>query len=141
MLLVKTKISLSEIHGIGLFADEFIPKGFVVWKYTPELDRVFTEDEMQGMTSLNRQFLETYCFKYHGKYYLCVDDARFMNHSTKPNCIDIGQDEIKDNDMGYTVTKADIQAGEELTCDYSFFGYTDEDLKFNLDGLEASVER
>lgn len=135
MLLVKTKLSLSAIHGVGLFADEFIPKGSVVWKYSPELDRAFTEEEMKSMSKLNRHFLETYCFKYHGKYYLCVDDARFMNHSTQPNCIDIGEDTVSDNDLGRTVTIKDIQAGEELTCDYSFFGYTDDDLRFNLEGL------
>lgn len=135
MMLVKTKLSLSGIHGIGLFADEFIPKGTIIWKYSSGLDRAFTEEELVGMSALNREFLETYCFKYFGKYYLCVDDARFMNHSTKPNCTDVGVENIKDNDLGYTATLRDIEAGEELTCDYSFFGGTEEDLEFNLFGL------
>jgi len=135
MMLVKTQLSLSGIHGIGLFADEFIPRGTVIWRYSPGLDRVFTREELMSMSELDREFLETYCFKYFGKYYLCVDDARFMNHSTNPNCTDVGVDEIKDNDMGYTAALKDIQAGEELTCDYSFFGGADEDLEFNLNGL------
>ena len=33
MLLVKTKIKSSEIAGIGLFADEFIPKGTCTWRF------------------------------------------------------------------------------------------------------------
>ena len=135
MLLVRTKLLLSGIHGIGVFGDEFIAKETVVWKYSSDLDRVFTEEDLSKMSKLNREFLETYCFKYFGKYYLCVDDARFMNHSAKPNCTDIGVDEIKDNDLGYTIAQADIRVGEEITCDYSFFGGTQEDLEFNLYGV------
>ncbi len=135
MLLVKTKLSLSGIHGIGLFADEFIPKDSVVWKYSKALDRVYAQVELDKMDKLDKEFLETYCFKYHGKYYLCVDDARFMNHSEKPNCTDIGVDDVTENDLGSTIAKVDIQKGEELTCDYSFFGGDDDDLKFNLTGL------
>src|SRR4051812_5976968 len=109
MLLVKTKLSPSGIHGIGLCSGEFIPKGTVIWKYSPGLDRVFTEEQLKAMNELDRHFLETYCFKYFGKYYLCVDDARFMNHSAHPNCMDIGEEQIKDNDLGYTMANADIQ--------------------------------
>lgn len=135
MLQVKTKLSPSGIHGMGLFAVEFIPKDTVVWKYTEGLDRVFTEKQLEGMNELDRHFLETYCFKYFGKYYLCVDDARFMNHSKTPNCTDIGVDEVTDNDLGCTVAMRDIKAGEEITCDYSFFCGSDDDLEFNLSGL------
>lgn len=135
MLMVKAKLLPSGIHGIGLFADEFIPKDTVVWKFSENLDRVFTEEELKGMGELDKKFLETYCFKYFGKYYLCVDDARFMNHSIKPNCADIGVDEIIDNDLGSTVAMVDIKVGEEITCDYTFFGGTEEDEEFNLTGL------
>lgn len=38
MLLIKTKIGPSKINGIGLFADEFIPKGTSVWRFMPSLD-------------------------------------------------------------------------------------------------------
>lgn len=33
MLLVKTRLGISSIHGIGLFADELIPKGTVTWRF------------------------------------------------------------------------------------------------------------
>lgn len=135
MLLVKTKLSLSGIHGIGLFASEFIPKNTIVWKYSKTLDRAFTQEELNKMPALDKEFLETYCFKYHGKYYLCVDDARFMNHSSKPNCTDVGVDEVVEDDLGCTMTLRDVQAGEELTCDYSFFGGNEADLEFNMSGL------
>lgn len=136
MLLVKAKLLPSGIHGIGLFADEYISKDTIIWKYSPDLDRVFTEAELNSKNELDKKFLETYCFKYYGKYYLCVDDARFMNHSAKPNCTDIGVDEVKDNDLGSTIALVDIKAGEELTCDYTLFGGTPEDEEFNLSGVE-----
>jgi hypothetical protein len=34
MLLVKTTIAPSPIHGIGLFADQFIPQGTRIWEFT-----------------------------------------------------------------------------------------------------------
>jgi SET domain-containing protein len=136
MLFVKTKLSYSAIHGIGLFADELIKKDSVIWRFTPQLDRVFTEEELQAQNPNDKEFLETYCFKYFGKYYLCVDDARFMNHSSSPNCTDIGVDEIRNNDLGYTMALTDIQPGEELTCDYRNFGGSGEDDAFNLDGIK-----
>ncbi len=40
MLLVKTKIGQSNISGIGVFADEFIPKGTVIWRYQEGFDQM-----------------------------------------------------------------------------------------------------
>ena len=122
MLLVKTKLGISPIHGVGLFADEVIPKGTIIWKYHPELDRAYTDEDLKSFDEESTKFLITYCFKYSGKYYLCVDNARFMNHSENPSCVDVGDDSVTETDMGYTMTGRDIQVGEELTCDYSGFG-------------------
>ena len=65
-----------------------------------------------------------------------MDDARFMNHSATPNCVDLEANTAADYDMGHTITIKDVQAGEELTCNYALFGNTDEDLKFNMDGVQ-----
>ena len=35
MLQVKTYLGKSNLEGVGVFADVFIPKGMVVWKYNP----------------------------------------------------------------------------------------------------------
>ena len=40
MLLVKTKLNISPIHGIGLFAVEFIPAKTIVWKFHPAIDLI-----------------------------------------------------------------------------------------------------
>ena len=38
MLLVRTYLDRSAIHGIGLFAAERIPKGTVLWRLEPSID-------------------------------------------------------------------------------------------------------
>jgi hypothetical protein len=40
MLLVRTTLRPSGVHGLGLFADEFIPKGFVIWRFDGHVDSV-----------------------------------------------------------------------------------------------------
>ena len=45
---------------------------------------------------------------------------RFMNHSTTPNCIDAKN--------GLCIAIKDIEEGEELTCDYTFFDDTWENI-------------
>jgi SET domain-containing protein len=132
MLRVKTKLGISHIPGagIGLFADEFIPKGAIIWEYHQGLDQVFEEAEFNRHSSLIRNFLITYCFRYDGKYYLCIDNARFFNHGEgdAANCY---SDEFDKFNMGYTKAKRDIHPGEELLDDYLGFGLTEEDKKYN----------
>ncbi len=130
MLTIRTSLGLSTIAGTGLFAAEFIPKGTIIWKFDPLLDQVYAEEEYQAMLPSNKSFLKTYCFMYMGNYYLCVDNARFFNHSEEPNCM---SSDFNAFNLGCTIAKRDIEIGEELTDDYSLFGFTEEDKVFNLD--------
>ncbi len=130
MLNIKTTLGSSSIAGTGLFAAEFIPKGTVIWQFDPLIDQVYTEEQFQSMSPGNRSFLKTYCFMYIGKYYLCVDNARFFNHSDEPNCM---SSDFNEKNLGVTIAKRDIEIGEELTDDYSLFGFTEKDKAFNLD--------
>jgi uncharacterized protein len=124
MLLVKTKIETSKIHGIGLFADEFIPKGTLVQKFAPGFDLIILESELQKLSEPARlQFLK-YAYKNkRGEYILCFDDTRFLNHSDNPNLIS--------NDPGDEIDVAarDIQRGEELTVNYREF---DADVEYKM---------
>lgn len=129
MLQVKTKIGQSTIHGTGLFADQFIPKGTIIWKYTSNVDREYTEDEYNKLEGLEKEYVKIYSFKFDGLYCLCCDDARFFNHSIEPNCDEL----VNDIKFGYTVAARDIEIGEELTTDYNNFGLIDSDKEFNLD--------
>ena len=120
MLLIKTKIDQSRISGIGLFADQFIPKGTVVWKFMPNFDLLMSEEEVNSLSEPAREQFYNYAFldKKYNKYMLCSDDARFFNHSDNPNC-----DERVDD---ITTAMRDIGSGEELIVNYKdFYGDID----------------
>ena len=118
MLLVKTYLAESRIHGIGLFAAQRIPKSTVVWRLEPTLDLELTEAQLEALAPPARDQIEKYTYLdlVRGTYVLCGDDARFFNHSDAPNCHD-----FPDADGGTTVAARDIAEGEELTSDYSRF--------------------
>ena len=121
MLLLKTKIKPSPIHGIGCFADEFIPKGTPIWKFVSGFDLEISEDEFEKLPSIGQDFFNRYSYGYEKDgavyYQLCGDDARFFNHSTTPNVIDVKNADGEEIE----IAARDIQEGEELTCDYRTF--------------------
>jgi SET domain-containing protein len=96
---------------LGLFAAEDIPAGTIVWALSGA-DSVLHREQVACMRRIERAFIDRYAFRIQGLYYLCADDARFMNHSTSPNTNDLNEN---------TVASRDIARGEELTCDYSRF--------------------
>ncbi len=79
MLPVKTKLDLSGIHGIGLFADEFIPKGAILWKFNSLFDLRCSEEDIERLSESSREQIQKYSYreKQPGLYVLCGDDARF----------------------------------------------------------------
>ncbi len=130
MLRVKTKLSVSRIDGIGLFADQFIARDTVVWEFNPLIDLRLKEDEIASLSEGARQQVQKYSYRDEltGLYIFCGDDARFFNHADKPNCIDVNWGPFG----GRTIAVKDIDPDEELTCNYASF---DKDLmsdKFRL---------
>lgn len=120
MLLIKTKIGPSSIHGIGLFADEFIKKDTVVWRFNPTFDMRFDEAQLNTLPEVARkQFLNyAYLNPRMQKYVLCFDDCRFINHSDNPTCLEVPSGGPEE---GLDIAARDIEKGEELTCDYGSF--------------------
>lgn len=118
MLLVKTKIGPSKIHGIGVFAAEFIPKGTIIWKFVPNFDLKFTEDEIKKFPDITQKaiFWYRYISLHSGLSIFCSDDARFYNHSDNPNTMGIDLDDTEGE--GGDIALKDIQIGEEITYDY-----------------------
>jgi len=119
MLLVKTNLNLSPINCIGLFANEFIPKGKVIWKFTPQVDLRYDQATYQQLKQQhNFEVLDKYIYKSRvsGLYILCADDARFINHAGNPNT----RDTLEDAE-GLTIAAVDILPGDEITSDYGAF--------------------
>ena len=117
---VKTKVLPSNIHGLGLFADQFIPKGTTLWKFTPGLDLKFTKAQIQSFPELAQQHLKTYGWlsKKSQMYCYAIDNGKYFNHSKTPNSLSAYYDDEEE-----LVTKAirDIEIGEEITDDYKTY--------------------
>jgi len=112
MLLVRAWVGPSKIHGLGLIAYEFIPKDTVIWRLVPGFDAILTKVEFQALSHAAQEQINHYAFFYtqRNAYVLCADDARFTNHSDNANSRFCGD---------YDVAVRDIQAGEEITDNYT----------------------
>jgi len=129
MLLVKTSVRPSPLNGMGLFAEEFIPKGTIIWEFNPLVDKILTERELRTLPEVAQDAYRHYSHfsKKTGGHTLSFDNDRFINHAEEPNTedIDTGNAELA------TVAACDIQKGEEITCNYYAF-YTKEDAERKL---------
>ncbi|MDX1674239.1 MAG: SET domain-containing protein [Longimicrobiales bacterium] len=124
MLLVRTVRKQSEIHGLGLFADQFIPAGTPTWRFTPGVDTAIHPELLDRIPGPARGQFLTYAYLdiRTGLYVLCADDARFMNHSDDPP---VRGDYDEEPVFGTDIAVRDIEPGEELTCDYTTFDRVD----------------
>lgn len=105
-----------------MFAKEFTPAGTLFWEYLPDVDLAWSKEEFVRLPETAQQTIRHYGYLDKGsqEWRLGFDNDRFMNHSDNPNIID------KD---GKVVVGRDIQAGEEITCDYRVF---DDDWEWKL---------
>jgi SET domain-containing protein len=124
VLLVKTKLLRSGLHGLGIFSAQFIPKGTRVWEYREGFDFRVSEDFVEGLPEPARTTLRHYCAFWGGGYVISADDARFLNHSETPNLKAFAEPDMD-------VAIRDIEIGEELLEDYREFDERFE--KRNLD--------
>ncbi|MGH7558652.1 MAG: SET domain-containing protein [Gemmatimonadota bacterium] len=122
MLRVATRLGQSSIHGIGVFAVEGIPKGVEVWGFSPGFDLDLDPAAIAGFPKHARDWFAHFGYvDYHlERLVVCLDNARFINHSADSNLrSDYGRDRY-----GPDYAARDIEAGEELTADYAEFERT-----------------
>jgi len=105
---------------MGLFADEFIPKGTCIWRFKKGFDLKVAENYPETLQEPAKSFFMKYAYQNPQTlhYVLCGDDARFFNHSDTPNthCVADPEDEETAD-----VASRDIHPDEELTTDYKNF--------------------
>ena len=114
MMLVRNYIDKSPIHGIGVFAGEFIPAGTCIWELTPGCDQVYTDEMLAALEPVQREIILFYGYVEPGMegVILCCDNARHYNFSTDPNS---GSDDRAKHGARSTYALRDIAEGEELT--------------------------
>lgn len=119
MMLIRTRVGPSAIHGLGLFAAESVAKGTPVWRFERGFDQEFSSEEAAALPAHTREHLRGYGFvsREDGRIVKSGDHACFMNHAAPPNT---GAARGATGPVT-TVALRDIAAGEELTCDYGAF--------------------
>lgn len=113
MLIVRTYIGKSSIHGIGLFAAEFIPKDTIIWELNPEIDIIISLEKYAKLSPYAKEHFDWFAYysENNGGYILCFDNAKFVNHSKNPNTY--GEEDTR--------ALKDIQIGEEIIENYYLF--------------------
>ncbi|MEQ9581090.1 MAG: SET domain-containing protein [Arenibacter sp.] len=113
MIHPKTELQfINKEIGYGVVATEFIPAGTITW-VLDRLDREFTPAELESLEPLYQSILDTYTFRDNkGRFILCWDNARYVNHSFNSNCLTTAYD--------FEVAIRDIHVGEQLTDDYGY---------------------
>lgn len=116
MLLVKTALFQSAIHGLGVVAVEPIAQGAAVWRFEAGFDLEKSPEEIAKLPEVAREWFKTY--GYHdqrlNQFILSFDNARFINHSQEPNV----RPDFGGHRCGVGIAVRPIPAGEELTIDY-----------------------
>jgi len=116
MLLIRTTLAPSPIHGTGVFAAQDIAAGTKIWEFTEGVDEEIPGQTIRKLPTIAREFLLKHAYRKLGSdlYVHCADDTRYFNHSEHPTVVSMDVD-------GPDVAARDIAAGEELTIDYRTF--------------------
>jgi uncharacterized protein len=109
MLLIKTYLDESAIHGLGVFAAEYIRKGTKVWRFVAGFDRVWSPREFAKLPKPARDFIQRHGYRVDGEILLTADHDHHINHSEDANTR---------WHNGHIVARRDIPKGSEITNDY-----------------------
>lgn len=127
MLVVKTKLNKDNYDGIGLFANEDIKEGDIVYIKDALSHILISKDSLDKSPKLFRDCVIKYATFINGKYFLDLDDTRFINHSSEPN---IEFTTISNEGFANAIALVNILKGTELTCDYTKLSEDDKELGF-----------
>ena len=109
--IVRIEVRQSAVHGRGVYAAQFIPKGTRIIEYT---------GERTSWEAAPNDEDDPHTFNFgldNGKVInpeIGGNDARWINHSCDPNC-----ETAEEDDRIFIDSMRDIQSGEELFYDYA----------------------
>jgi SET domain-containing protein len=112
MLLVKTYLDRSPIHGLGVFAAERIAKGAKIWRFVEGYDRAWTPKQFKKLPKAARDYLKEYAYNADGEILFTVDNDHYINHSERANTRWVN---------GTVIATRNIPKGGEITNDYREF--------------------
>lgn len=108
---------ISPEIGYGVVATQFIPKGTITWAMD-KFDRFFMPAEVEKMEKVYQDIVDKYCYRdSKGRFILCWDISRYVNHSFNSNCITTPYE--------FEIAIRDIHPGEELTDDYGYLNVSE----------------
>lgn len=125
MIHIKYKLDKSKLHGIGLFAQENLKKGQLIYTASPLLDVNISQKQFDSLNEKEKGEIRYWGFwdEPNKVWHVDFDNSKFINHSFTPT---LTQDpRYKD---AYLITTRDVKKGEELTQNYLEFE-SEEDLK------------
>jgi SET domain-containing protein len=125
MIHIKYKLRASDFHGIGLFTDQEIKKGELIYTASTLLDLNITQEQFDSLHQNEKDEILWWGFfdEPSQKWHVDFDVSKFINHSKEAT---VTQDE--NHDEAYLVATRDIKAGDELTQNYLEFE-SEDDLK------------
>ncbi len=118
MIHIKYKLDRSVHHGIGLFADENIKRGTLIYTTSPILDVNITQGQFEVLNEREKDEIRWWGFfdVSTQKWHVDFDVSHFINHS-----YDGTVTQNPEHADAYLIATRDINAGEELTQNYLEF--------------------
>lgn len=124
MLLIETYIAESPGTGRGLFSKNLVIKGTVIWRFEEGFDIKIHKEKYESLSEVQKKFVDEYFWKEGDYLYSSCDHSVFQNHSSNPNSVGTGENEM--------VASRDIYPNEEILVSYDTF---DDDFDIYKDKL------
>lgn len=113
MFTIEVYIKESEGKGLGVFSNNFLKKGTIIWQFVEGFDTKTHIKNLDKLNDIQKKFVDKYFWREEDYYYSSCDHSIFINHSFTPNT-------MLDKD-GNIVTICDINVGEEILENYNSF--------------------
>lgn len=119
MYIVKVRLGRSAIEGVGVFADEDIPAGTVIWQRVDGFDQGIDPALIPSYPPQVQHYLRRHAYLNRGRMWLCGDLGMFANHADDPNARSV------DNERDIALRF--IPRGAEITINYADFDEESQD--------------